>query len=76
MNETPHRDRFGNRRVLDKLAPDEPFFILRGQDAFAATLVSQWADMLEGAGGPRDKIDNARQCARAMRNYPKKKIPD
>jgi len=76
MGTTPQTDRFGNHRVLEKLDPNEPFFVLRGADAFAATLVGQWADMLEGAGGPRDKVENARQCARAMRNWPRKKIPD
>jgi hypothetical protein len=62
--------------MLDKMNEAEPFFILRGQDAFAAHLVSQWADMAESAGTSGAKVQNARQCARAMKNWLKKKIPD
>lgn len=71
------KDRFGNHRLLEKLADSkEPYFVLRGTDAFASHLVVMWADMAEGAGVPLDKVQNARQCARAMRNWPTKKIPD
>lgn len=69
-------DRFGNRSMLDKMDEAEPFFILRGQDAFAAHLVHQWADLAESAGVSPAKVVNARHCARAMRNWTKKKIPD
>jgi hypothetical protein len=69
-------DRFGNRTMLDKMDEAEPFFILRGQDAFAGELVRRWADLAESAGVPGFKVENARQCARAMRNWPTKKIPD
>lgn len=69
-------DRHGNHAMLAKMDPAEPFFVLRGQDALAATLVKEWADRADAAGVPRDKIDNARQCARAMKNWPTKKIPD
>lgn len=69
-------DRFGNKAMLDKMDEAEPFFILRGQDASAAFLVKMWADLAEAAGVPAEKVENARQCARAMRNWPKKKIPD
>jgi hypothetical protein len=69
-------DRFGNRAMLDKMDEAEPFFILRGQDAFSAYLVGLWADMAESAGTTGAKVTNARQCARAMRNWINKKIPD
>lgn len=76
-------DRFGNRQVLEKIDQHEqktgiaePLFILRAQDVFAAELVRQWAHLAESAGVARDKVDNARQCARAMRNWPNKKVPD
>lgn len=69
-------DRFGNRAMLDKMDEAEPYFILRGQDAFAAMLVTQWAEMAESAGTPPDKVHNARMCARAMKNWTKHKIPD
>lgn len=70
------QDRFGNKVMLDKMDEAEPFFILRGHDVFAAHLVSQWADLAESAGTNEAKVQNARQCARAMKNWIKKKIPD
>ena len=69
-------DRFGNQSMLDQMDEAEPYFILRGQDPFAAYLVACWADMAEGANVNGAKVANARQCARAMRNWLKKKIPD
>lgn len=80
---TIERDRFGNKKLVEAIEKQaevtglqEPYFILRGQDAFAAELVRQWAHLAESAGVPRQKVENARQCARAMRNWPTKKIPD
>lgn len=72
----PRDDRHGNHAMLAKMDPKEPFFILRGQDVFASGLVKQWADLAESGGVRRDKIENARQCARAMRQWPVKKLPD
>ncbi len=69
-------DRFGNKAMLEKMDEAEPFFIIRGQDAFAAFLVKKWADLAESAGTDPAKVENARQCARAMRNWPTHKIPD
>lgn len=69
-------DRHGNHAMLAKMDEKEPFFILRAQDAFSAALVKQWADLAESAGVPGYKVTNARECARAMRNWPTKKIPD
>jgi hypothetical protein len=69
-------DRFGNKAMLEKMDEAEPYFIIRGQDAFAAFLVKTWADLAEGAGTSHEKVVNARQCARAMINWPKHKIPD
>lgn len=69
-------DRFGNKVMLEKMDEAEPYFVLRGQDAFSAHLVSLWADLAESAGTNGSKVQNARQCARAMRNWVSKKIPD
>ncbi len=69
-------DRFGSWAMLEKMDEKEPFFIVRGQDVFAAFIVGIWADLAESAGASAVKVANARQCARAMRNWPKKKIPD
>lgn len=82
INNQMPRDRFGNEELLKKLneangiGQFEPYFVLRAQDAFSGHLVKLWADMAEAAGTPHDKVVNARECARAMRNWPKKKIPD
>jgi hypothetical protein len=54
----------------------EPFFILRAQDCLAADLVLEWAKRAEGAGCPSDIVADARMQSRAMRQWPKKKIPD
>lgn len=76
------KDRFGNEELLKKLNAGneigqfEPYFVLRAQDAFSGHLVKLWADMAEAAGTGLNKVQNARECARAMKNWPKKKIPD
>ncbi len=70
-------DRFGNEVLLKKLQDSkEPYFVLRAQDVFAAGLVKRWAELSESGGVTPHKVENARQCARAMRNWPTKKIPD
>jgi hypothetical protein len=66
-----------NREMLKKLdGTSEPYFVLRAQDALASALVMEWADRAEGAGCPQDIVADARMQARAMRQWPKKKIPD
>lgn len=75
-------------------ANDEPVFTLRAKDAFAPALVLQWAMLVEqshlfGATGGeitmeewehmRDKVGDARHCARAMVEWQRNnthKIPD
>lgn len=49
--------------------PDEPMFILLGRDPFAANLVEEWARRRETERGPSPKLDEARACANAMRNW-------
>jgi hypothetical protein len=67
----------GKYDCLKNLAEDEPFFVLRAQDVLAAGLVDLWADKAVYAGRtPIEKIDEARRCAAAMREWPKKKVPD
>ncbi len=60
-----------------KLAPDEPYFILRAMDAEAADLVELW-DMRASMSGlcPLDKINEAKQVADSMRRWPVHKPPD
>lgn len=62
---------------LQKLRHDEPIFILRAQDCFAAATVRDWADKVDSAhGGPTDKTLEARAWADEMDRWPTKKIPD
>lgn len=48
--------------------PDEPMFVLLGRDPFAPDLVDTWADLREAAGDDPRKVQEARQCAEAMRH--------
>jgi hypothetical protein len=61
---------------LGKAAPDEPVFILRAQDCFAADLVEKWAIWARAAGSPPDKVTEAFALAEEMRRWPKRKTPD
>lgn len=49
--------------------PDEPMFILLGRDTRAPNLVDAWADASERRGTNPEKVAEARQCAKAMREY-------
>ncbi|HYK54156.1 MAG TPA: hypothetical protein VEV38_11550 [Candidatus Eremiobacteraceae bacterium] len=66
----------GRYDCLAKLAPDEPYFVLRGQDAEAADLVELWALRAKTAGCDRDKVNEAMDVADEMRRWPKRKSPD
>jgi hypothetical protein len=55
---------------------DEPVFLLRAQDRFAADAVRCWADMAEAGGADADIVRLARRHAEKMDAWPKKKTPD
>jgi hypothetical protein len=62
---------------LGRAHPDEPVFILRGQDFHASYAVRCWAEaaaVLLGFDHP--KVAEALQCARAMEQWPNRKMPD
>jgi len=61
---------------LGKAADDEPVFILRAQDRLASMLVEEWALRAQGFGCPKEKVDEARRLAHAMRMWPNRKNPD
>ena len=61
---------------LRKLDPDEPYFVLRGQDAEAAELVELWALRAKAAGCPGDKVNEAMDVADEMRRWHTRKRPD
>jgi hypothetical protein len=55
---------------------DEPVFVLRAQDTFAADLVERWANLAEASRCPAGKVLAARAVARAMFEWRTKKLPD
>jgi hypothetical protein len=61
---------------LGKAADDEPVFVLRAQDVHAAMLVRKWAKKTEASGGNPEKVKEARELAKAMDKWPKKKVAD
>jgi hypothetical protein len=61
---------------LSKLAPDEPYFVLRAQDLLAPELVEAWAVEAALNGCAEDKVADARAIAAAMRKWRKRKMPD
>jgi hypothetical protein len=61
---------------LAKLAPAEPYFVLRAQDKLAPEHVEAWAIEAELNGCPAGKVADARSIAAAMRRWPRKKLPD
>jgi hypothetical protein len=66
----------GRFDAFAKLGPDEPFFILRAQDALAADLVELWAIRARAGGTHIDKTRDAVDLAEEMRQWPKRKHPD
>jgi hypothetical protein len=49
--------------------PDEPMFVLLARDPLAPILVEQWAALREHLSGNPSKVAEARDCARAMREF-------
>lgn len=62
---------------LGKAHPDEPVFILRGQDLHAPFAVQQWAEVAAiTLGISHPKVQEALQLAEAMERWPNRKLPD
>lgn len=57
------------------LGHGEPFFTLRGQDIFTASLVQKWIDLATLAEVPADKLHSAQALQMAIASWPQKKIP-
>lgn len=49
--------------------PDEPMFVLLGRDPQAPALVEHWAAVREANGEDESKVNEARDCAQAMREF-------
>jgi hypothetical protein len=61
---------------FEKAADDEPIFVLRGQDVLAPMVVEYWAELAAKLRVNPPKILEAYQCAQAMREYERRKVPD
>lgn len=68
--------RKSNDSCLSKVRDDEPIFVLRARDPFAAMCVEQWASLAYHAGVNKDKVDGAMQIVKMMIHWKEKKIPD
>jgi hypothetical protein len=60
---------------LGKAHPDEPVFVLRGQDALAGDLVRAWADKAKEHGAAPGKVREARALAAQMDKWKPRKFP-
>lgn len=58
-----------------KLAPDEPYFVLRAKDPLAPALIELWAEQRRVQYGVYKKLDEAVACAEKMREW-KKQHPE
>jgi hypothetical protein len=59
-----------------KIPHDEPVFLLRAQDALAATAVRFYASLVQIRGGDPEIVRQAREQAARMDAWPRKKMPD
>jgi hypothetical protein len=64
------------RDRLGKLAPGEPYFVLRAGDPLAAEHVEAWAVEAALNDYPAARVSEARRTAAAMRRWGRKKTPD
>lgn len=59
----------GHFDCYNKAYDNEPLFVLLGRDPDAPLLVEMWAALRERKGNAPAKVREARECARAMREY-------
>jgi len=66
-----------NSSDLDLRIPDdEPVFLIRGQDRVSGDAVRAWADLNDRAGGDPKLSRLAREHAKVMDAWTKKKLAD
>jgi hypothetical protein len=58
--------------MSEKVAPDEPIFVLRAQDKLAPAMVSLWCELAALSGCGQAKVDDARRLAESMREWQRK----
>ena len=64
----------GKYDPLNKIRPDEPFFVLRGQDFTSPKMILEW--IKENLHVNDDKLREAFECALAMKSYKHTKSAD
>lgn len=65
------------KQRIGRIPDEEPIFILRGQDILAPETIEFWCQLAEKAGvSPSRKVMEARDLAKDMREWPKRKRPD
>lgn len=68
-------DRLKAKIACGDLSPDEPLFVLRARDRFAASLVRTWAIMADKHGAPPELVAEASRLADQMEEWPTKQTP-
>lgn len=62
---------------LQTMDPEEPVFVLRGQDILAPQAVEAWCQLAEDNDvSPSRKVREARECAEDMTAWEPRKLPD
>jgi hypothetical protein len=59
-----------------RIPDDEPVFLIRAQDIVSGDAVRAWANLHDQAGGDPKLSRLAREHARLMDSWPKKKVAD
>lgn len=67
---------FGRKFNSAKIPADEPGFMLRAQDKFAADTIRFYANLVASAGASAEIVESARAQAAAFDAWPTKKSPD
>lgn len=71
------RDDYARIQDPDGIIPyDEPVFLLRGQDRYAALTLEFYANTVEANGGDAEIVKRTRDQMTRMRTWPKHKEPD
>jgi DNA-binding phage protein len=70
------RSDYNDHFMSDVIPDDEPVFVIRAQDVVSGDAVRAWADLAEKAGASEKMVAMARNHARLMDQWPKKKVPD
>lgn len=66
----------GKFDCYERLDPDEPYFLLRGQDVLAPAVVRRWMMLAAEAGVSHEKLAEADRLAYDMERYQGRKVPD